>query len=320
LGYEVLHAVKLAVRRRNDAGGVAGAKVELIALDDGLAPRSSAAQARVFSVDVDVMGVIGPFSEATVLAAAPVYQEVGLAMVTPAMCAASVVEGGDGSVFCLGLGAKALSAALIGRVPAGSRTVLLSMPGGALGGYLSQVVGQVVEGPWSVETLSGLAASPADVYLYDGGALAAADLLLRMRDAELDAPLWGGPVLARSQVSQIAAGPATRVCYAFAAPLWADRSSQSAFALAYEDAAGVMPGPWAALAYDAALLMLDALEEDANASIGRPSRSGVVARLGEQLDQEGEHVFSRRERRNTQTVFYCYGRGHPYPGQVWQAP
>ena len=81
LGYEVLYAVKWAVRQRNQAGGVAGYMVELVALDDGDDPASSAFQARKFDVDADVMGVVGPFSEATVAAAAPVYHELGLAMV-----------------------------------------------------------------------------------------------------------------------------------------------------------------------------------------------------------------------------------------------
>ena len=237
-------------------------------------------------------------------------------MITPAMCPPSA-GGSDGSVFCLGVGAGTLGAALIERVPAESRTVLLSMPGGALGNALSQAVSEIAEGPWSAEALSRLFASPADVYLYDGGVLAAVDLLLKMREAGIDAPLWGGPALARTQVTQIAADAATGVCYGFSAPLWAGQSLQSTFAAAYRDAVGVTPGPWAALAYDAALLLLDALEEELGASDGRPSRAGVASHLRAQLDREGKQVFSHGERQDQQTVFYCYETGYPYPGQVW---
>ena len=34
-GYEVLYAVKLAIRECNESGGVGGYRVELVALDDG---------------------------------------------------------------------------------------------------------------------------------------------------------------------------------------------------------------------------------------------------------------------------------------------
>jgi substrate-binding family protein len=54
VGYEALYAVKLALRERNDSGGVAGWSVELVALDDSAQLAQSLRQARALAVDPDV--------------------------------------------------------------------------------------------------------------------------------------------------------------------------------------------------------------------------------------------------------------------------
>ena len=99
LGYEVLYAVKWAVGQRNESGGVGGYMVELAALNDGDDAASSALQARKLAIDPDVMGVVGPFPEATALAAAAVCGEVGLVAVTPAGCSPAHVERSDSAAL-----------------------------------------------------------------------------------------------------------------------------------------------------------------------------------------------------------------------------
>jgi len=294
---------------------VAGILVELVALDDGDNPASSATRALEFGVDTDVMGVVGPFSEATVLAAAPVYDEMGLAMITPATCSTSLADEREGAAFCLGANADTLGGALLERVPVESQIVLLSSPGRALEDRLSRAASRVVEDPWSEETLLQLAARRADLYLYAGDALPAADLLSRMRNAGIDAPLWGGPSLARTQLAQVAGNAVAGTCYAFTAPLLADLSAGSAYASYYREAASTTPGPWAALANDAALLLLDALEEEVK-ELRAPTRAGVIHQLVGRLDKDGRPLFSAGERRNPDVVLYCYGAEDLYPGQI----
>jgi len=81
LGYDVLYAVKLAVRERDAAGGVSGYMVELVALDDSNDPAQARLQARKMIVDADVMGVIGHFSAQAALAALDAYHRAGLALI-----------------------------------------------------------------------------------------------------------------------------------------------------------------------------------------------------------------------------------------------
>lgn len=84
LGYEVLHAVRLAVRQRNAAGGVGDRYlVELVALNDFNEPGEAMQQAREMAADPGVLGVLGGWSVGTASAAAPEYERLGLAFLSP---------------------------------------------------------------------------------------------------------------------------------------------------------------------------------------------------------------------------------------------
>jgi hypothetical protein len=84
LGYESLHAVRLAVRERNEAGGVGGRYlVELVALNDFNEPEEAVVQARKMAVDPGVLGVLGGWSPETARSAVPEYERLELAFLTP---------------------------------------------------------------------------------------------------------------------------------------------------------------------------------------------------------------------------------------------
>lgn len=78
VGYEVIYAVRLAVREANAAGGIAGHSVELMAFDDGGVPAQAQEQARKIGVDPLVVGAIGHWLDETTLAAAPIYDTEGI--------------------------------------------------------------------------------------------------------------------------------------------------------------------------------------------------------------------------------------------------
>lgn len=83
LGYEVIYAVRLAVREANAAGGVAGYSVELAALDDSGEAEMAAEQARKLATDPQVMAVLGHWLEATTAVAAPEYERLKLPLLDP---------------------------------------------------------------------------------------------------------------------------------------------------------------------------------------------------------------------------------------------
>ncbi|MBN1583215.1 MAG: amino acid ABC transporter substrate-binding protein, partial [Anaerolineae bacterium] len=225
LGYEVLYAVKWAVQQRNEAGGVAGYMVELVALNDDDDPETSVVQARKFAIDDDVMGVIGPFSETVLAAAAPIYGELGVPIVSPALC--SRHERSDG-LFCLAADGSTMAQALLAAMPRDAYPVLLRARTGPLGEALGLSISWAIDAPWEEKELlwrlDKSRVRPPDLYLYDGDVLSAASLVIEMRAIGIDAPFWGGPSLARMQLPQIAGEAAENVCYVITAPAWADLS------------------------------------------------------------------------------------------------
>jgi ABC-type branched-subunit amino acid transport system substrate-binding protein len=112
VGYEVIYAVRLAMREANAAGGVAGYSVELTALDDGGDPASAAEQARKLGADPQIVGVIGHWLDATTLNAAPVYAAEGIPLLATAstalppsayrlwLTAAAIRDASAGGVLC----------------------------------------------------------------------------------------------------------------------------------------------------------------------------------------------------------------------------
>lgn len=78
IGEEVVYAVRLAIREANEAGGVHGNSIELMAYDDEGDPELAAEQARKVAMDPQVIGVVGHWLDATTLAAAPVYAAAGI--------------------------------------------------------------------------------------------------------------------------------------------------------------------------------------------------------------------------------------------------
>ena len=73
IGEEIIYAVRLAVREANEAGGVAGYSIELMAYDDESDPALAEEQAHKLATDPQVVGAIGHWLDTTTLAAAPVY-------------------------------------------------------------------------------------------------------------------------------------------------------------------------------------------------------------------------------------------------------
>lgn len=84
LGYEVLYAVRLAIRERNEDGGIANRYlVEFVALNDLAEAQLALIQAQKMAVDSGVMGVLGGLAPAVARAAAPEYERMGLAFLYP---------------------------------------------------------------------------------------------------------------------------------------------------------------------------------------------------------------------------------------------
>jgi branched-chain amino acid transport system substrate-binding protein len=323
LGYEALYAAKLAIGERDEQGGVGGYPVELVALNDDQDPESAAQRAREMAVDPDIVGVIGHFGEQTTVAAIPVYEEEGLALIVPASTAMDVT--GDGSAGVLRLvaddcviGTAAARYAIQEKgvqsiVAAGGSEELLECFVSGLDGSGATFL-QVEEGV----LISALNEERPDLLFLGEDAVEGAQLLLDLREAELETAVLGGNGLNSHQFVQIAGNAAEGVTYVGVTPPLEDQG----FAEAYEAFSGQPPGPYAPLVYDATGLLLDALERTI-AEEGRPSRVGVIEALSETDGYEGvTGVFSFDENGQAQqrAVYVYQIVDGQYPGELRACP
>ncbi len=323
LGYEALHAVKLAIGERNGQGGVAGYLVELVALNDGQDPDWAAQRAREMAVDPDLMGVIGHFGEQTTVAAVPVYEEEGLVLIVPATTATDVIRDGSAGVYRLvaddcAIG-KAAAQYAVGEMGArsivatGGTEDLLECFAAGLGG--SEITFRQLE---ETALVTDLHAERPDLLFFGEDAVEGAQMLLDVRGAGLETPVLGGNGLNSSQLVQIAGAAAEGATYVAVTPPLVDQG----FAEAYEASSGLPPGPYAPLVYDATILLLDALERNIAAE-GRPSRSGVIEALSETDKYQGVTgaiSFDETGQAQARAVYVYQIVDGQYPGELRECP
>jgi len=311
VGYDALYAVKLALRERNEMGGVEGYMVELVALDDSADPDQAPGQASELVLDPLVMGAIGHFDDQTTLAASSVYQEGGIALIAPVATA----EGLENypSVFQLGASEEALgrAAALFAWQELGARRLAVLGQGNALTqafAVAAQDLGATVLSYQDVEHLEK--GGRFDLLFLGGGSWEGATLLLRLRGAGIEAPLMGG--FDSPQFARWAGEAAEGTLYATSAILVDDPR----FLAEYRELTGVDPGPQATLAYDAANLLLAALER-AIENNGRPTREGVLAALRGQVYQglTGSITFNEKGERIDPPIEIYMIDESGYPGK-----
>jgi len=100
-GIEMRQAVDLAVAERNAAGGLLGAKIAAVALDDEASNPRGEAVARQFCDDRSVLGVVGHVNSGVTIVAAPVYASCSLTMLTPMSSNPGVTDQGLPNIFRL---------------------------------------------------------------------------------------------------------------------------------------------------------------------------------------------------------------------------
>jgi len=79
VGYDVIYSARLAVREINEAGGIGGTHIALVALDDTGNLEFAEATANSLVIDPTVVATVGHWLPETTDTAAPIYAEHGLA-------------------------------------------------------------------------------------------------------------------------------------------------------------------------------------------------------------------------------------------------
>lgn len=293
VGYDVIYAVRLALRQANAAGGVGGGSssadprynVELVAYDDGGDPAMAVEQARKLAVDPTVVAVIGHFGQDTTATALDVYTEADIPLVAPP--GFELVLTGGLQVYHLappaGVVADALLQYIIGL---GRDRAALVTEGGLLGVALQQD-GQPshqirvwpIVSPVDSDWLETIVASDTEVVLCDARPVMAGEVLLALRDAGWEGMFLGGPALAAGDFAAVAGQAVAGTTFVTPCPFPADVPGSADFVAAYRAVSNdVSPGPLALPAYEATWVLLEALERDV-ATEGLPTRDGMASAL-----------------------------------------
>jgi branched-chain amino acid transport system substrate-binding protein len=256
LGYEALFGVKLALQERNLTEGVAGYRVELVALNDFDDPVEAERQARALMADPDVVGVVGHLSAATTQAALPVYQAAEVAVVIPW----SVAGGAE------------IERAGVVRVAAdvAATTARLETTGRDMG--YSRMTGLVNS------QLDAIPANAEALTLSTEG-VTAGEMLIALRRAGMTLPVFGQVDAGSPQLVSVAQTAANGFIFVSPGPDPAQLDEAASFVEAYQALAGFPPGPRAVLAYDATQVLLEAIEQSLTHQ-PPPARAAVSAAIG----------------------------------------
>ncbi len=287
-GYDLFPAVRLALREANVAGGIgADGKVgpyfvELVAYDDGGDPEMAARQAEKLAVDPEVVVVLGHFRAGTTAAAASAYAEAGLPLVAMGGLEPLAAPEEEG-VFPMGPMAEETARAML----EGVETAALVSQGEPLGQALEAAAEE--QGvrltprvsPEEPGWLEKVVAAHPPVVLCDADPVTAGEVAAALRAAGWMGEFRGGPALAAADFTAVAGEAAEGAWFP---PLWipsGEEGTSPAFVAAYQEVSGgTPPGVLALPAYQAARLILEALEADISAR-GFPSREGMAAVLRE---------------------------------------
>jgi branched-chain amino acid transport system substrate-binding protein len=285
LGYEVLNAVRLAVRQRNEAGGVGGRYlVEQVALNDFNEADEAVRQAHEMAVDPAIVGVLGGWSPQAARAAAPEYERLGLAFLAPqaewdilaseaAHAATSKVKPGAALVLYSPDPADAELAQAFAEA--------YVVQGGSIAGV--QIPG---DDNW-VQRLLHVGTRFPDVVFMAGNALTAASWIVAFREAGFEGMLVGGPELGSTVVVDIAGEASEGVLFVSPFPPF---DGDSELVNGYQElSGGVAPGPAAGWAYKAANRLLDTMALASQVQ-GRSLRAAVQETLPTQSG-DSYHVY-----------------------------
>ena len=294
-GEASLGGARVAVDEINAAGGVLGRPVELVVEDNrSLAGESATAVKKLISRD-GVVALVGECSSARTLEAAPIAQESGIPLVSPASTSPKVTQAGDaifrvcftdsfqGQVMAtfarrrLGLSRAALlvdstAPYSVGLAEYFSRTFT------ALGGTI--VASQKYSGP---ETdfraqLTAIRAAKPDALFLPGYYVAAALVARQSRDLGLGATLLGGDGFEAPQLLEIGGDALNGAYYSthFAAE---NRGAASElFTAQYRRRYGSVPNGLSALTYDAVRLVADAARRAGTTERGALRRAIAATR------------------------------------------
>lgn len=295
-GQSSKEAIDLAVEQVNAAGGVLGKEVQVVYMDNKSAGPESALAAEKL-IGEGVVGILGPVASSNSLAAAPLAQDAGIPLLSPTSTNPAVTEIGD-YIFraCFIDPFQGYVAASFALDDLGATTAAVLFDTGSdysrglyevfeevftAGGGEIVYVGQFVETDQDFSAiLTAVKAENPDVVYVPSYYETAGSILKQADELEIDAYFIGADGWDSPGLFDIAGDAANGGFFTNHYSPDASTPELDAFLAAYAEANdGKVPDALAALAFDAANLMFDAIER---AGVAEPSaiRDALAATEG----------------------------------------
>jgi branched-chain amino acid transport system substrate-binding protein len=283
-GQSTDNGIRLAVEAVNQSGGLHGKKIRLITYDDrGDAKEAGTAVTRLINRD-QVAAVLGEVASGLSLAGAPVCQEGGIPMVTPSSTAPEITAVGD-RIFriCFMNRFQAYACAKFAREQLQAQNVAIlydqKLPYSV--GLADEFEKQFTAMKGNISTrqsyqegdqdysaqLTSIRGSKPDIVFVPGYYTDAANIAVQARKLGIRVPLVGGDGWDSAKLAEIG-GDAIDGCYFCTHYFQQDpRPRVQEFLRDYRKQFGTAPDAMAALGFDAARILLAAIEK-------APSQSG----------------------------------------------
>lgn len=275
------NAAELAIEKVNAQGGVNGKKLKLVVGDSKADPKEAANIAQKFVSDANVMAVIGDFTSTAALAGAPIYQKGGLVQLSPTSSHPDFTK--QGTFMFRNIATQEVEGAILGDYAVNDlkkkniAIVYIKNDWGivahenfmkkakALGANIVAVEPYLPEQgkDYSAIITKIKDKNPDMIYLgmmYTDAALFAQ----QVKKANFDAPMIGTGSLYSDELLKLG-GSAVEGLYVTCSFYPADpRAEVQDFVKAYQTKYGKMPTMFAAQAYDAANMIIEAIKQGGN--------------------------------------------------------
>ncbi|MDD7114756.1 MAG: ABC transporter substrate-binding protein [Lachnospiraceae bacterium] len=276
-GKAIQNGVNLAVKMKNEAGGINGKTVEVVAEDDKGDSSEAATVANKLAQDDSILAVIGHFNSSCTLAGAPIYNNAGVVEISPGSSSAAVTDAGDYTFRVI------TTDAVQGQYLAdwcvndlGYKNVAILYENDDYGLGLADVAEEetgklgaktVVKEAYEVgqtdfsTVLTKVAASDAEVLIIGGLYNETALIAKQMADNGLgDMQIMGVDAIYSGALIDLGGEAVDGIKLTAYFSENSDNAKSQEFVTAYQEEYGEVPGTYAAYAYDAALVVMDAIE------------------------------------------------------------
>lgn len=292
-GKAIQEGVNLAVKQINDQGGIDGKQVEVVAEDDKGDPSEAATVANKMAQDDGILAIVGDFNSSCTLAAAPTYNQTGIVQISPGSSSEAVTDAGDYTFRTITTDAvqgQYLADWCVNEL--GYKNIAILYENDDYGLGLADVAERetkalgaktVVREAYEVNqtdfstVLTKVAKSKADVLII-GGLYNETALIAKQRaKAGLgDLPIMGVDAIYSDALIDLGGDAVNGIkLTAYFSDSSENKVTQD-FIKAYTDEYGKAPGTYAAYAYDATLIILDAVK---NAGTDRTAIRDYIAKI-----------------------------------------